>query len=76
MAKLAKGNFEGEELSRLYFKKPDEVLLLLEEWAGSMPIASTVRGYAVTVNRTVVDPDEADRRRHAVASVIARSLRA
>lgn len=73
MEKLAVGQFEDDERAKMHFVGPEEGLALLDGWTGAA-VATTVRGYKVKTTRAVVDPEEAVRRRSAVAGVIARSL--
>jgi len=73
MHKLAGSQFEEEERAKLHFVSPEECLALLDGWTG-VAVATTVRGYKVRTTTAVIDPEEAERRRSAVASVIARSL--
>lgn len=75
MQKLAAGRFEEEELAKLHFASPEEALAILGEIAGPAETQSTVRGYRVKTRQVVLAPEDAARRREAVASVIARSLR-
>jgi len=74
MEKLASGHFGAEDRSKLYFVSPEEGLALLDGWTGA-EVAATVRGYKVRTSTTVIDPEEAERRRSAVAAVIAGSLK-
>jgi hypothetical protein len=74
MEKLALGHFEDEERGRLHFTVPDGALALLARLAGE-PTTTTVRGYKVRTTAAVLDPEEAVRRRSAVAGVIAQSLK-
>jgi hypothetical protein len=73
MAQLAVGQFEGDERGKIYFVSPEEGLALLDGWTGTS-VAPTVRGYKVRTTTAVIDPEEAERRRSAVAAVIAKSL--
>lgn len=75
MQKLAASRFEEEELAKLSFSSPEEALAILGEIAGPAEIQTTVRGYRVKTRQVALEPEEAARRREAVASVIARSLR-
>ncbi|MDP2331832.1 MAG: hypothetical protein Q8M19_14170 [Reyranella sp.] len=74
MEKLAGGQFEDDERGKIHFVSPEEGLALLEGWTGTA-VATTVRGYKVRTTTAVIDPEEAVRRRSAVALVIAGSLR-
>lgn len=73
MEKLAAAQFEGDDPGRIHFVSPEEGLALVDGWTGTV-VATTVRGYKVRTTTAVIDPEEAIRRRSAVASVIARSL--
>lgn len=73
MEKLATSQFEDDERAKVHFANPEESLALIEGWTG-MAVATTVRGYKVRTTTAVIDPEEAARRRSAVASVIAKSL--
>lgn len=73
MEKLATGQFEDDERAKIHFANPEEGLALIEGWTGTTA-STTVRGYKVRTTTAVIDPEEAGRRRSAVAAVIARSL--
>jgi hypothetical protein len=75
MQKLAAGRFEEDELAKLRFASPDEALAIVGELAGPAETQTTVRGYRVKARQVALAPDEAARRREAVAAVIAKSLR-
>src|SRR5262249_23590319 len=73
MEKLANQQLEESDLGKVRFTSPDEALMRIAEWAGSTVTEGTVRGYKVKTRQVVLDPEEALRRRDALASVIARS---
>jgi len=75
MEKLSRDQLEEKDLARVHFCAPEEALERIAAWAGPEVTETTVRGYKVRTTQTVLDPEEAARRRGAVASVIARSLR-
>jgi hypothetical protein len=75
MEKLSKEHLEEKDLARVHFCAPEEALERIAVWAGPEVTETTVRGYKVKTRQTVLDPEEAARRRDTVASVIARSLR-
>jgi hypothetical protein len=75
MEKLSKEQLEEKDLARVHFCAPEEALERIALWAGPEVTETTVRGYKVKTRQTVLDPEEAARRRDAVASVIARSMR-
>lgn len=59
---------------QLHFASPEDGLAMIESWVGETPVI-TVRGYKVRTTTAIIDTDEADRRRSAVAKVIAGSLK-
>jgi hypothetical protein len=74
MEKLAAAELVEAERAKIYFVDPESGLGLLEGWAKA-DVATTVRGYKVRTTTATIDSDDAVRRRSAVASVIAKSLR-
>ena len=75
MEKLATLQLEEADAAKVMFCSPDEALQKIADFAGPSIVETTVRGYKVTARQVVLDPEEATRRRDAVAAVIARSLR-
>ena len=74
MEVLTKERLEEEHHGKVHFCDPEAALAFIEAAAGTGASQETVRGYRETVKRATLDPDEAARRRSAVAAVIARSL--
>jgi hypothetical protein len=75
MAKLAGQQLEESDVSKVNFCSPDDALPLIAGWGGPTVSETVVRGYKVKTRQTMLDPEEAERRRGAVAAVIAKSLR-
>lgn len=75
MEKLSREQLEEKDLARVHFCAPEDALERISSWAGPEATVTTLRGYKVKATQTVLDPEEAARRRGAVASVIARSMR-
>jgi hypothetical protein len=73
MKKLAKGQFDEADLSKMHFVSPEEALGLIDAWSGGAP-TTTVRGYRVRTTTAPIGQEEAERRRATIAGVIARSL--
>lgn len=74
METLAGGSFENGDRTKLHFASPEDALSLLSRWCGDGEV-KTVRGYKVRTSIETADPADAERRRTAVASVIAGALR-
>jgi hypothetical protein len=75
MEKLAVQQLEEVDAAKVVFCSPDDALEKIFSFTGPSTTETTVRGYKVKARQVVLDPEEAARRRDAVASVIARSLR-
>lgn len=76
LAKSVLAKLEGDERAKVSVLVPVEAVAMLDaivEAAGTTE--TTVRGYSVKVKRAALDPDEARRRKEAIAAVVAGSIR-
>ena len=74
--KLLAAKFVPEFASgRVAILTPEEVLAALDELSATSPVASSVRGYSVSVKGKALSADEAARKREAVAAILAKSLK-
>jgi hypothetical protein len=66
---------DDKERKRMRYLTPDEVIAYLDELEiDSHPAEQTVRGYKVKVSRAVIDPEQMEARRDAIAKVLAKSM--
>lgn len=75
LSKFIEENLEEKDQKKVRYASTDSIVELLESYGKASPTeAQSVRGYKVKVVRQVLDPDEAQARRSAIAEVIAKSL--
>jgi hypothetical protein len=75
LAKFIEGNLDESEQGKVRYVVPEGLIEYLDSVGEPPePTEQMVRGYKVRTVQQVVDPQEADTRRTAVAEVIARSL--
>ncbi len=71
----ARSRLADEQVAAIDFLTPEQITAALDAYAAPAEEASVVRGYKVTVSRTIIGADEAKDRRAAIARVVAGSLR-
>ncbi len=75
-AKFIEENLEEKDQGKVQYVVPETLIEYFDSLgAPPKPTEQTVRGYKVRTVQQVVDPQEADARRQAIAEVIARSLK-
>nr|WP_272886901.1 type IV secretion system DNA-binding domain-containing protein [Phenylobacterium aquaticum] len=75
LRRAAEARLSTDEMEKIQFLTPDEVVLSLEQLATPEPEENTVLGYKVKVTRKVVSPEEAKRRRENIARIVAGAVR-
>jgi hypothetical protein len=75
LKRAAEARLPADEMEKIQFLTPDEVVLSLEQFATPEPEENTVLGYKVKVTRKVVSPEEAKRRRENIARIVAGAVR-
>lgn len=75
LAKFIEENLDESERGKVQYVVPERLTEYLDSLGEiPQPTEKTVRGYKVRTVHQVLDPKEADARRHAIAEVIARSV--
>jgi hypothetical protein len=73
MDTLANAHFEEHQRAKMHFVNAEDALALIATWSGGSP-NTTIRGYKVKTTTASLDQEETNRRRDAIASLLARSL--
>jgi hypothetical protein len=74
LKKKVAARLDADTCTKVRCLSPDEVIALLDEDRAT-PNEEVVRGYKVRVTRASLDPEDMRRRREAIASILARSLK-
>lgn len=76
LSKFIEENLEERDQGKIRYAVPETIVEYLEGIDGGQAVTETeVRGYKVKVNRQSTSPEEAAKRRAAVAGIVARSIK-